>query len=410
MMPNSLLRVMLAVLLAHCTANLPVVCEEPRCDQRSIEGLIKSLDSKDFRERDKASRDLGKRDEAFLDLHLALPNLSAEGKNRANRILREFAVRKTPRILKYARDGRVDLLVEWLDISDQASHSQAPWQCTLDISRDLLMNTLPRSEFRDWTNEHNFPQRTLEEFRKESSAENPPGPGNSLDSFDELSDVLAFAPKGVNGRSLNHSVILTPGQVSLTLEAWNSVIIANGNVELNFEFFVLIIADGDVAIRSSNNAVIVTRGRFLPRTVFDSIYIREDRASGAKTPASGGRKRRDGAPIVVGSGIELLTAQQRAALGRIKFFELADIGLKLVESNSGVRVDAILHNTPVEQAGLLREDLVLDVNGKRILTSDEARREFRRAFLLGGAVLKIHRNGTIRTLRVSFDGWNLPKR
>src|SRR5437763_7190281 len=78
-----------------------------------VADLVRQLESDKFREREAAQRALAARDDAAGPVRRALPTLTPEGQRRAKLVLEAQGQRQTTRFARYARDGRIDLLVEW---------------------------------------------------------------------------------------------------------------------------------------------------------------------------------------------------------------------------------------------------------------------------------------------------------
>src|SRR5262245_5508926 len=120
--------------------------------------LIRQLGSERFREREAAHQALLARNEALPELRRLLPTLNAEGRRRANAIVEEMFHRRTKQILKYARDGRVDLLVEWSALAGKQIDPEEFWQCVLDIAWERLRNAQTKEGVDEFAK--HFPSRT----------------------------------------------------------------------------------------------------------------------------------------------------------------------------------------------------------------------------------------------------------
>src|SRR5262249_31090951 len=131
---RSIIPLLLAVFSAH-----HVNGEEP--GRPSTTDLIRQLGSDRYRERESAHNALLKRDDAIPQIRRSLPTLNAEGRRRASSILDLFFQRRTQRFLRYGREGRVDLLVEWSALAGPQIDAQAFWQCVLDVAWEHIEKT-----------------------------------------------------------------------------------------------------------------------------------------------------------------------------------------------------------------------------------------------------------------------------
>src|SRR5262249_26085756 len=117
----------LAAIQLCCPGNT----QEPRKSQTPTAELIRQLDADRFRDREAAHRELLKRAEAPALLHRSLPKLDFEGKRRAAAIIEAFVKPRRDQVLRFARDGRVDLLAEWSALVGSDIDPAEFWQCVL---------------------------------------------------------------------------------------------------------------------------------------------------------------------------------------------------------------------------------------------------------------------------------------
>src|SRR5260221_12540576 len=92
-------------------------CQLPSA--KTVPDLIRTLGSARFAEREKAMRELAARDDALSSVRRATGSDDAEIRRRAKIALNMMGGRITERYVASARQGRVDLLTEWLACCDQ---------------------------------------------------------------------------------------------------------------------------------------------------------------------------------------------------------------------------------------------------------------------------------------------------
>src|SRR5262249_24796271 len=71
--------------------------------------------------------------------------------------------RRITSILKYARAGRIDLLVELYALVGSRIDAETFWQCVVDVSWELLKESLTEEELRLWE-KGRFPDRKFATF------------------------------------------------------------------------------------------------------------------------------------------------------------------------------------------------------------------------------------------------------
>jgi hypothetical protein len=158
-----------------------------------------------------------------------------------------------------------------------------------------------------------------------------------------------------------------------------SVIFAGGSVDISNTFESLIVCDGDFTVRTDiGRSFIVARG-----------IIR-----------CGGGVR---ASRLVSCGDVQLTRPQRVfdskvvekepkPLGFVKFFDPADVGIKVEKADGGVRVKEAAKGKMFAEAGLRADDVVTAVDGEAVKDAEQFRRVLRAKLALEGKnVFKVRR-------------------
>ncbi len=85
------------------------------------------------------------------------------------------------------------------------------------------------------------------------------------------------------------------------------------------------------------------------------------------------------------------------------FSKKEKLGLKLqdTENEKGVKVLEITDNSLASKSGLEKNDIIIEIDGKTIANTDEARIQFKLKEDKNIYKVKINRNGSIRTLEIT---------
>src|SRR5579859_901291 len=147
---SSLRRLVLGLALAAGPPAAVVGQERPPTAEPTIPELIRQLGVDKFREREAAQRALLARDGVFKPLLQALQTLNPEGQRRARSILEANGQRQTNRFVRYAKDGRIDLLVEWSASAGEWIKSERLWQGIVDVGWEIVGRSLSDYDVRTW--------------------------------------------------------------------------------------------------------------------------------------------------------------------------------------------------------------------------------------------------------------------
>ena len=395
-------RLVLALVFA---GGLPVavVGQKPSPAEVPVADLIRQLESDKFRDREAAQRALSARDDAAGPLRLALPTLSAEGQRRAKIALEAIGQRHAARFVRYARDGRIDLLVEWAAAADGAK-AELLWQGVLDVGWEVVGRSLNEYDVRNWERRQ-FPERKFGLFLK--GRPDFITDGDTLKSARVPTHLTLHSAGKLTGQGLEHSLVLAAGPVHLEGSIASNVIFATDDVTVLSADRVLIIADGNVDVKVCDTAVVIARGAVSVRTALepDRTAVRADGGIKLSDADQMGLLLRP--PPAARPDDPPRPAPPREVMNRVRFFELSDLGLE-VAPRAGVKVTAVRAGSPLAKGGLKPGDEFVAVDGDRLVAPESLRKVLRRAFVLGRAGLTIRRDGTTVTLDVSFVGWDLP--
>jgi hypothetical protein len=360
--------------------------------------LIRRLDADRFLDREAAHKELLKLGEAPALLYRALPELDVEGRKRATEIIESAVSRRADRIFRYARDGRIDLLVEMSVLTGRRIDPAELWDCVLHTAWRELDASGPVA-VKEFT--RRFPARTYTRFLNER-----PKFIRESDTIDTAKMPTNLALKSdarLRGKNLCCSMAVVSGEVNLDGYAEHNILLVNGDVTVRHAWNMVIIADGDVDLGTSRRTLIVATGRISAKVELDRL----DRSLGRGSPY------RD---LPAGHLLHLdkssgWTPEDEAEASRkssVRFFQPSDVGLELSYADDGVRVVAVQAKSPFATAGLKPGDTIEAIDGFDVFSVGGARHLLRRAYLLGTTELGLVSDGLPWTLRASFEGWDLP--
>ncbi len=383
----------------------PVSAQERPKPEPSIPQLLHQLGADRFAEREAADKLLRSRDNIYLEVRRALPGLNAEARRRASAILEAMDFQRMKRFLQYGREGRVDVLLEWSSVVGNRLIADEFWQCVLDIGWSQLDKSA--SEGRPGRRDNDFPPRTMKQFRN--------------DPLDLISDKrLLRNPTGTEVEFVRRIVVVATEPATSLGFVDGGIVLATGDVKIAYGNNVVVIADGEVQLlRTFGRTVVATRSR--TASEFAHRYDRFVREALGQ-PVARGKEMvqydllyRPGEPPrrvydlpAPEQPAELVDEKPAPRDDGLRFFEPEDVGLALALSKDRIVVAKLQSDSPLEKAGLEADDVIVAIDGNAVGDLKTARRQLRRAFVLGGAEFSISRNGKPLSLTVSFFGWDLP--
>jgi PDZ domain len=389
---------------------------------KSTPQLIKELGSNQFRDREAAEKALRARDEAYPYIRRALPDLSLEAQRRANSILRGMEDRRTKRFVQYGRERRVDLLVEWSSLHGVRMDAESLWQCVLELGLEQLKRSGRDEIIREW--EKDFPARNYADFLKKR-----PRFIKETDTLEtaRLPTHLTLRSKGeIKGEDLRYSLVVSTGPVDLRGFVSHCILVTTGDVKIDNGINVLVITDGDVQIDLSMHSVIAARGTVSINLKIDHTTLAPVHRGGSPDWSKTSENEveqydllyRPGQPPrrIYGLPSPLVdeppaTAARKQPVpqdGLIRFFEPADVGLKLSWSDTSIQIEDVQPGSPPAKAGIRAGDILTAIDRNSLDGLKSARQQLRRAFVLGGAEITVSRQGKPLIFDVSFFGWDLP--
>ena len=78
------------------------------------------------------------------------------------------------------------------------------------------------------------------------------------------------------------------------------------------------------------------------------------------------------------------------------------LGVRLAKKNAGVVIMEVMQNTNAERAGILKGDVLLSMDGKKISLVEEVLEQLQTKKFEDSSTLQIHRNGKEQNVKVKF--------
>lgn len=394
-----------AILSLLCAAGGSHSCaDEPtRNDNDSTAALIEKLASPRFAEREDATKKLSLREDALPHIRRALKSSNPEIARRAKVILAAIEHRTLDKFLGYGRDGRIDLLCEYLASRQSDADREKIWQGVIDIGVQMLQRARPQAKPPPAWEEKKLPGSSFREFLKsrpefitdETTPESVPEPA-----------FLTVRRDGrIGGAEIDRSLIVTAGPVHVQGHLFSSIVFSCGDVKADYQLSrCYVVADGDVHAYHLIDNVIAARGNLHVKRVFSEtnttahiggrLILEPSRIKG-KSPL---KAKLDERPKSFA-----LKAACRRPLGFVRFFETSDVGIEL----TGTKVVALNAASPLRKAGLLVGDMLLAIDGKEAKDAESIRRMLRRALIQQEGRVTVKRGQKKLNLQVSFAAFDI---
>jgi hypothetical protein len=321
----------------------------------SVDSLVRLLGSEDFQTREEASRQLRDRDDAVPALRAALDSPDPEVSHRADDLLQALEHRYAQRALRRGaallEEGTVDEGVERLVRWRQADADGLGETAVLRLFGKLL-------------------ELETKQFQR-----------NRLPA---LNRYAPYRPGGEDFRRAEelpwknlYGIILSSGHVHAS-KAEPRLLLACGPCEIEIVHCGVIVCDGDYTGRELDGCLLIANGDV-------------NCAKGAgNTILAAGSVRIQGIP---GALPNIIREHEKNALGFVRFFDPARVGLVTDPDAKDVRLKDVRRGTPFAAAGLRAGDIVLAIGGKDTPDREGFRRLLRRGMAEGEVRFSIRRDG-----------------
>jgi hypothetical protein len=375
----------LALLVAFADLSRLVADNPSRADADStaqVADLIRQLSSEQQALRDRAQRELSKRPGALLALRQALKSDDAEIVRRAGQIVTDLLVSKI-------KTEGIDLFLERFARVQGEMEIDVHWSAFLSVCGDLIQEEkrrfgivrtemmLAAGDIVGWKRERRYQliDRPSEDFTVESQR-------------------LLVRARNISCPAPNAGVYFASGQFR-TKECAKSIVFSGETIECRGAIVgSIVICDGDVVARAMGDAIVIARGSVESRGKPGTLLV----------VCTGAFKRGDRTPWSAG------TVKDNSAdlLGLIKFFEVADAGLEVAKTDSGITVTKVAERQLPQKAGVRTLDVIIAIDDTAAKDVEQFRRLLRKAVAKESAKLRIRRDGKEMELTVSYANWSPP--
>jgi hypothetical protein len=336
--------------------------QEPSAREREIDELIARLGNESFEVREEATRRLKEREEAAPMLRRALRSADAEVARRVAEILESFARRQQDRarakVADLAKGGAVDRAVEQFVRRAEWDDESPCWRALADLAGKL--------DDRERQTYGKASRRADERFR-------------SVDISDIDRLRIKFIHRGraaprlwerrvvlreeeIEASVVGDALFAVSGNVKIQPLVNHSTIFSSGSVDLFGVVNSLVVCDGDFTARDIVNSLIIARG-----TIRHLEDVRNSRIITCGEVQDPRFSRLHDSQVV---------EKEPKPLGFVKFFDPADVGLRVAAADGGARVTEAARGQRFA-AGLRADDLITAVNGKAVKDAEAFRRLLR---------------------------------
>lgn len=379
---------------------------------KSFAQLAQMLGSNRYEEREAATRALKSRDDAPILMREVLKTADLETRRRATEIITGALNRRFRTFAEYGRNGRIDVLTEFLGAWDVPLDDEAVWTAVVDIGWDLAKRSGLPQQNRKIIIRKNIPEKVVwDNF-----------PFRSFPGYRELLKASPFSatylvnPKKLNVRSIEHC--LSRGYHALVAEnVYASLIVNAASVKFREIGGCIVFSNDDVTVNCDTDlCVVVTDGTFRSLSGQDSIVIARKNIVSDPLP-TGYSLLHAGGRVTVAPGPgntkpppgNNIKAGTNRPLDFVRFFETADLGIEVAPGGNGVRIVKVTAASPPAKAGLQVGDVVLRMDVEDSADVETFRRQLRRAFVQGQAVVELRRGDKVLELPIAFYGFDLLK-
>jgi len=342
--------------------------------------LIAQLGSDSFEAREAATRRLMECDEALPSLRQAQKSTDAEVARRAGEILTAFVRKEKERafaqLAELAKHGAVDRAVEQLVRGEKGDDADGCWQVMADLAGKLT--DLERKCY----GEASWPAGYIvksDNFNKLAVSLQLKIVGARADPPELRNGLIVLRAEEIEASHLYHCLFAVSGCIKAR-KVSQSVLFSGGSTSISGAYKALIVCDGDFTAGSGViDSLIIARGTITCETeVVNSRLI------------SGGEVRLIRAKTISGSKV---VERQAKPLGLVKFFDPAEVGLKVESGEDRIRVKEATKGQRFATAGLRPDDVIAAIDGTPVKDVEAFRRLLRAKLAVEGEMVFQVRRG-----------------
>jgi hypothetical protein len=299
---------------------------------------------------------------------------------------------------RFAAGGRVDLFVAATGGWDADPDDPRLWDPALRVGRALMARTGRKSHIGVRSDPSGCPDFAEYIRRRNPRITRSDRPHACLDPT-KLNPPRFFlieavqAPGVVSPWGLNGTLVVSRGGVRADRGVSESLVLATGDLTIKNELIGSeVVCDGDVTIGDHVEwSTVVARGDIRVGTQVCSAELVAGGVVVVGQPRENDARR-----------VNVIREREPRALGWVRFFELADVGVSARAAGGDVAVAAVAAGSAGARAGLRAGDVVLEAGGRRPADADGLRRALRDALAAGDAAVRVKRGAEALTVRVAL--------
>ena len=371
--------------------------EPEKADQKSVRALVEQLASQNFQEREAATRELERRDEAAPLVRAAAGGADAEITKRAARILRALDQRVIERAASAALRGRIDWFNEVISDPDRQDEFGFAWKTAVELNKEI-MRRLPVLHTKKCGILGDFQLRTTATGEVTVPGLHGLTTRNCLISKFTGALVLRTDELTIKTDGIGTCALFVTGDVrGYKSLVGTSIVVSNGSAVFDdWSGQSIIICDGDLECARMGASVAICRGEIKCKVEPFDCFL-----------CSGGRVDCPRTEWVAKKCT--IKEKDRFPLNFVRFFETTDAGIGVALAEDGVKIVKLAEGQPPAKAGLKVGDVITALDGKPASNPEVFRRLLRRGTVADETKFTVKRNGKEITITASFLGWEPPK-
>lgn len=353
-----------------------------------ITRLIAQLDSKQFREREMATKKLLALEDVPPALEAATKSPSPETARRAALIVEQIQSRnqekRVQRELAKINQIGLDYFLDRMVLNKEFPTANR-WRTAADLADAIAASAnklgyagcvVPKSNWNGLPLVTDAPRRT-----------------------ERLARV---AIDGHNARTqFWDCLVLSSGSIGRMGTVRNSIIYINGDFDgANALQNCVLICTGNVGpISNVTGSIVLTPGKFGTTSTLRNSFL-QTAGVGATRTAEGNMfvnlKQVDGADPTANRFVQA----DKGPLTMVKWFDPSALGLKVTHADGEARVDGLTDGKPLAKSALQAGDVIQLIDGRGWVDAEQFVRELRRALARDSATLRVKRGGKIEDIPV----------
>ncbi len=346
-----------------------------------FENLVRNLGDKDFKIRERASKQIAKTRGALTMLRSFSNEKDLERRKRVAALVDQIHQRNFKNLLgeivSRKQKAPLDFLVDLVAYNSERMDGE-DWNRVLETIASIKSNVLKEAKIKP-----NIPAFNLKFF---ATPFIPLAPAE----MPILRRVRRCKVSGdkvdlLNTHVLEESAVVATGSIKC-IQCFQCVIIAAGSIELSDCSECIILGNGGVSFRARSlpdRSFLFTNADLNCNALLDSVAIVRGHLKTERTRAS-----------------EVIEARKDSS--RVTLFSMRTVGLVLVAQDQGFHVEKVITGSPAEKSGFRKGDIILSQQAKEGRLQDFERELRQTLAKQTEAVLQVHREDRQLALILSF--------